>query len=119
MVALREQFGVADLNRPSVNILRDLLIIMRCRAEHFLDLRLMRYVGDFPGAHRLPSIIVCRMHNFGTPAPSGKVQKPPGRPVSVRSARREWRSPPELPRALGKRRQSSRKETAAPKDRRR
>jgi len=73
MVALREQFGVADLNRPSVNILRDLLIIMRCRAEHFLDLRLMRYVGDFSGAHRLPSIIVCRMHNFGTPAPSGKV----------------------------------------------
>jgi len=38
-----------------------------------LDLRLMRYVGDFSGAHRLPSIIVCRMHNFGTPAPSGKV----------------------------------------------
>ena len=73
MVALREQFGVADLNRPSVNILRDLLIIMRCRAEHFLDLRLMRYVGDFSGAHRLPSIVVSRMHTFGTPAPSGKV----------------------------------------------
>lgn len=64
---------MADLNRPRVNILRDLLIIMRCRAEHFSDLQLMRYVGDFSGAHCLPSIIVCRMPTVGTPAPSGKV----------------------------------------------
>jgi hypothetical protein len=52
-VALREQFRVANLNRPRVNILRDLLITMRYRAEHFLDLRLMRYIGDLSGAHRL------------------------------------------------------------------
>ena len=45
MIALRQQFGMANLNRSGLDILRDVLIVVRGGAQHFLDLRLMREVG--------------------------------------------------------------------------
>ena len=64
MIALRQQLGMADLNRSHLNVLRDILIIPRCGEQHLLDLRLMREVGYLSSPHRLSAIVFGRMHTL-------------------------------------------------------
>ena len=64
MIGLRQQLGMGGFQSLPLNILRNLLIILRCGAQHFLDLRLMREAGYLSRAHRLPAIMFGRMHTL-------------------------------------------------------
>jgi hypothetical protein len=64
MIALRQQFRMADLNRPQINVLRDVLVILRGGAQHFFELRLMDKIGHSSSARRLPAIVFGRMHTL-------------------------------------------------------
>jgi hypothetical protein len=59
MIALWQQFRMADLNRSRLDILSDIVVILCRRAQNFLDIRLMC-------ALRLPAIVFGRVHTLRT-----------------------------------------------------
>jgi hypothetical protein len=67
MIALREQFRMADLNRSRLDILSDIVVILCCRAQDFLDIRLMHDLGYLSCAHRLPAVVFSRVHTLQNP----------------------------------------------------
>jgi hypothetical protein len=55
---------MTDLNRPQINVLRDVLVILRGGAQHFFNLRPMHKIGHSSSARRLPAVVFGRMHDY-------------------------------------------------------
>ena len=66
MIALWQQFRMADLNRSRLDILSDIVVILCRRAQNFLDIRLMRDLGYLSCPLRLPAIVFGRVHTLRT-----------------------------------------------------
>jgi hypothetical protein len=64
MIALRQQFRMADLNRPQIDVLRDVVVILCGGAQDFFELRLMDKIGHSSSARRLSAIVFGRMHDY-------------------------------------------------------